>query len=133
MGRRGGVASGASRRRKRDMKQKLKLLLSLPAADNDKSELAAMGVDPGDMDNEMVLIKSLFLGAAGGDVKAFDRIMDLLGKSAAREELALKKQEISRKNAPSNGQLEKLIAGMQEEEHDLYAETAGADETVAEE
>lgn len=96
MGRRGGVASGAARRRKRDMKQKLKLLLSLPAADNDKSELAAMGVDPGDMDNEMVLIKSLFLGAAGGDVKAFDRIMDLLGKSTAREELALKKQEAKR-------------------------------------
>lgn len=105
MGRRGGVASGASRRRKRDMKQKLKLLLSLPAADNDQEELAAMGVDPGDMDNEMVLIKSLFLGAAGGDVKAFDRIMDLLGKSTAREELALKKQEAKRKAGDSEDTL----------------------------
>lgn len=105
MGRRGGVASGASRRRKRDMKQKLKLLLSLPAADNDQAELAAMGVDPGDMDNEMVLIKSLFLGAAGGDVKAFDRIMDLLGKSTAREELALKKQEAKRKAGDSEDTL----------------------------
>ena len=105
MGRRGGVASGAARRRKRDMRQKLKLLLSLPAADNDKSELAAMGVDPGDMDNEMVLIKSLFLGAAGGDVKAFDRIMDLLGKSTAREELALKKQEAKRKAGDSEDTL----------------------------
>lgn len=105
MGRRGGVASGAARRRKRDMKQKLKLLLSLPAADNDKSELAAMGVDPGDMDNEMVLIKSLFLGAAGGDVKAFDRIMDLLGKSTAREELALKKQEAKRRAGDSEDTL----------------------------
>lgn len=105
MGRRGGVASGAARRRKRDMKQKLKLLLSLPAADNDKTELAAMGVDPGDMDNEMVLIKSLFLGAAGGDVKAFDRIMDLLGKSTAREELALKKQEAKRRAGDSEDTL----------------------------
>lgn len=105
MGRKGGIASGAARRRKRDMKQKLKLLLSLPAADNDQAELAAMGVDPGDMDNEMVLIKSLFLGAAGGDVKAFDRIMDLLGKSTAREELALKKQEAKRKAGDSEDTL----------------------------
>lgn len=97
MGRKGGIASGAARRRKRDMKQKLKLLLSLPAADNDRTELAAMGVDPGDMDNEMVLVKALFLAAAEGDTRAFDRIMDLLGKSTAREELALKKQEAKRK------------------------------------
>ncbi len=93
----GGKASGAARRRKKNMKQKMQLLLSLPAADNDQTELATMGVDPDDMDNEMVLVKALFLAAAKGNTRAFDRIQDILGKSVAREELALKKQEWKRK------------------------------------
>ena len=95
----GGKASGKARRRKKSMKQKMQLLLSLPAADNDQAELSAMGVDPEDMDNEMVLVKALFLAAAEGDTKAFDRIQDVLGRSVAREELALKKQEAKRKAA----------------------------------
>ena len=99
MGRKGGIASGAARRRKKSMKQKMQLLLSLPAAGNDQAELAAMGVEPGDMDNEMVLIKALFLSAAEGDTKAFDRIQDVLGRTVAREELALKKQEAKRRAA----------------------------------
>ena len=99
MGRKGGIASGAARRRKKSMKQKMQLLLSLPAADNDQAELSAMGVDPEDMDNEMVLVKALFLAAAEGDTKAFDRVQDVLGKSVAREELALKKQEAKRRAA----------------------------------
>lgn len=99
LGQKGGIASGASRRRKKNLKQKMQLLLSLPAADNDQSELATMGVDPEDMDNEMVLVKALFLAAAAGDTRAFDRIQDALGKSVAREELALKKQEAKRRAA----------------------------------
>lgn len=95
----GGKASGKARRRKKNLKQKMQLLLSLPAADNDQAELSAMGVDPEDMDNEMVLVKALFLAAAEGDTKAFDRIQDVLGKSVAREELALKRQEAKRKAA----------------------------------
>lgn len=95
----GGKASGAARRRKKSLKQKMQLLLSLPAAGNDQAELAAMGVEPGDMDNEMVLIKALFLAAAEGDTKAFDRIQDVLGRTVAREELALKKQEAKRRAA----------------------------------
>ena len=95
----GGKASGAARRRKKSLKQKMQLLLSLPAADNDQTELANMGVDPEDMDNEMVLVKALFLAAAEGDTRAFDRIQDVLGKSVAREELALKKQEAKRRAA----------------------------------
>ena len=95
----GGKASGKARRRKKSLKQKMQLLLSLPAADNDQAELSAMGVDTEDMDNEMVLVKALFLAAAEGDTKAFDRIQDVLGRSVAREELALKKQEAKRKAA----------------------------------
>lgn len=130
LGQKGGIASGAARRRKKNLKQKMQLLLSLPAADNDQTELAAMGVDQEDMDNEMVLVKALFLAAAAGNTQAFDRIQDILGKSVAREELALKKQEAKRKNTSSNGRLEELISGLQEKQDDLYGEAAGADEAV---
>ena len=126
----GGKASGKARRRKKSMKQKMQLLLSLPAADNDQAELSAMGVGPDDMDNEMVLVKALFLAAAEGDTKAFDRIQDVLGRTVAREELALKKQEAKRRNTPSNGKLEELISGLQEEQDDLHTEATDADEPV---
>lgn len=125
-----GVASGKARRRKKSMKQKMQLLLSLPAADNDQAELTAMGVDPEDMDNEMVLVKALFLAAAEGDTRAFDRIQDVLGRSVAREELGLKKQEAKKRNTPSNGKLEELISGLQEEHDDLHTEAADADGPV---
>ena len=130
MGRKGGIASGAARRRKKSMKQKMQLLLSLPAADNDQTELAAMGIDPEDMDNEMVLVKALFIAAAAGNTKAFDRIQDVLGRTVAREELALKKQEAKKRNTPSNGKLEELISGLQEEQDDLHTEATDADEPV---
>ena len=126
----GGKASGAARRRKKSMKQKMQLLLSLPAAGNDQAELAAMGIDPEDMDNEMVLVKALFIAAAAGNTKAFDRIQDVLGRTVAREELALKKQEAKKRNTPSNGKLEELISGLQEEQDDLHTEATDADEPV---
>ena len=100
----GGKASGETRRRKKDMKQKMKALLELPAAVNDREQLEVLGVDPDDMDNEMVLVMAMFLGAAGGDVKAFDRVMQLLGKDIGHEELALRKRELKLKEkAASEG------------------------------
>ena len=94
---RAGKASGEARRRKKDMKQKMKALLELPVAANDKEQLETLGVDPDDMDNEMVLVMSMFLGAAQGDTKAFDRVIQILGKDIAHEELALKKRELKLK------------------------------------
>ena len=90
----GGKASAESRRRKKDMKQKMKALLELPAAVNDKEQLEALGVDPDDMDNEMVLVMAMFLNAAQGDTKAFDRVMQILGKDMGHEELTLRKREL---------------------------------------
>ena len=96
-GSKGGKASGETRRRKKDMKQKMKALLELPAAVNDREQLQALGVDPDDMDNEMVLVMAMFLNAAQGDTKAFDRVMQLLGKDIGHEELALRKRELKLK------------------------------------
>lgn len=98
----GGKASGEARRRKKDMKQKMKALLELPAAANDREQLEALGISPDDMDNEMVLVMSMFLSAAQGDTKAFDRVIQILGKDIAHEELALKKRELKLKEKASS-------------------------------
>ena len=98
----GGKASGEARRRKKDMKQKMKALLELPAAANDREQLEALGVSPDDMDNEMVLVMSMFLSAAQGDTKAFDRVIQILGKDIAHEELVLKKRELKLKEKASS-------------------------------
>lgn len=110
----GGKASGETRRRKRDMKQKMKALLELPAAANDKEQLEALGVDPDDMDNEMVLVMAMFLGAAGGDVKAFDRVMQLLGKDIGHEELALRKRELRLKEKAASDEDNAALAKLDE-------------------
>jgi hypothetical protein len=93
-----GKASGEARRRKKSMREKMMLLLSMPAADNDAEELEALGIAPEDMDNEMVIVKALFLRAADGDVKAIHEIRNLLGIDDASEELKLRRKDSKRKD-----------------------------------
>lgn len=80
------------------MREKMMLLLSMPAADNDAEELEALGIAPEDMDNEMVIVKALFLRAADGDVKAIREIRNLLGIDDAAEELKLRRKDSKRKD-----------------------------------
>lgn len=111
---RAGKASGEARRRKKDMKQKMKALLELPAAANDLEQLEALGVDPADRDNEMVLVMAMFLNAAQGDTKAFDRVMQILGKDIGHEELALKKQELKLKQKAASEEDNAAISKLDE-------------------
>ena len=71
LGREGGRASGASRRRKRSLREAADLYLSLPVADKRAwNKLARDGVEPEDVDNQMAVIAGLTLKAAKGDAKA---------------------------------------------------------------
>lgn len=94
-----GKASVASRRRKKSMREKMKLLLSLPACDNDLEQLQALGIPAEESDNEMVILKGLFLKAAEGDVSASKEIRNILGKDNSSTELELKKKELRLKEA----------------------------------
>ena len=56
-GRKGGIASGVARRRKRSLKESADLFLSLPVADQKQwNKIAKQGVDPEDVDNQMAII-----------------------------------------------------------------------------
>ena len=84
LGREGGRASGASRRRKRSLREAADLDLSLPVADKRAwNKLARDGVEPEDVDNQMAVIAGLTLKAAKGDAKAAKVLFDLLGEQGA--------------------------------------------------
>ena len=94
----------------------------------------AIGIPEEDADNEMLLLVAMFQAVTEDrDTKAFDKVMDVLGKTVQREELTLKKRQAAKQDKPSNGMTEQLIAGMQEQgvEDDLHEEAAAIDGTVA--
>lgn len=83
----GGRASGASRRRKRSLREAADLYLSLPVADKRAwNKLAHDGVDPEDVDNQMAIIAGLTLKAVKGDAKAAKVLFDLLGEAEGKDD-----------------------------------------------
>ena len=77
----GGVASGAARRRKRSMKEAADLYLSLPVSDRRRwNKVARKLVDPEDIDNQMAMIVGLTEAATAGDARAATVIVKLLGE-----------------------------------------------------
>ena len=88
--RKGGVASGVSRRRKRSLKEAADLYLSLPVSDRKMwNKISKRGVDPEDIDNQMAMIIGLTIAATDGDAKAAKVIVDLLGEDSHSEEAAV--------------------------------------------
>ena len=81
----GGIASGAARRRKRALKDAVDLFLSLPVTDNRVyNKLARKGVEPEDIDNQMAMICGLHARAAVGDARAAKVLIEMLGEKAER-------------------------------------------------
>ena len=88
--RKGGVASGVSRRRKRSLKEAADLYLSLPVSDRKMwNKISRRGVDPEDIDNQMAMIIGLTIAATAGNAKAAKVIVDLLGEDSHSGEAAV--------------------------------------------
>lgn len=85
--RKGGIASGKARRRKRSMKEAADLFLSLPVSDKRKFNKAARRyVDVEDIDNQMLMIMGLVDAATDGDARAARVVIDMIGESTPRED-----------------------------------------------
>lgn len=87
--RKGGIASGEARRRKREIKESLDILLSLPfkidgdAADAVRTQLNKLGVQEDEIDNQMAMAFSMFINSVGtgkNAVSAATFIRDTLGE-----------------------------------------------------
>lgn len=75
----GGVNSGASRRRKKTLKQAAELVMSLPVSNQKtRTKLKKMGIDLDDADNQTAVIVGLLGRAMTGDPKASALLFELL-------------------------------------------------------
>lgn len=99
----GGKKSGEVRRRKRDMKKCMEMLLTLPPGTQDDYDiLAAVGVnlatlDDDELSNMLVVNAALLAKAKTGDVPAIREIRNIIGKDNSSAELELKKKELKLK------------------------------------
>ena len=85
----GGKASGEARARKKAMREQAEVLLSLPLKDKKaKATLKALGLDTGDLDNQMIIVAAMWKRAAQGDIEAATWLRDLLGEKPA-DQLAI--------------------------------------------
>jgi len=81
----GGLASGAARRKKRDLKQKIKWLYDLaPTNDQIKQIVDNLPIELDDVDNELVEIIGLHNSASRGNHKAFITLQEYAGNIIPR-------------------------------------------------
>ncbi len=98
-GRKGGKKSGEVRRKKRQMKDCMNLLLELPVASTkDFNKLSRMGIPVEEIDNKMMLVVALFNRAVTlGDVAAVKEIRNIIGDDAASQDVIDKLDDVLQK------------------------------------
>ena len=93
-GRKGGQKSGEVRRQRKAMKEQAELLLSLPFNIKDKQGnelkgvLEKLGIDEGNIDNQMAMIVALWktaLGNGRNQVTAVQELRDIIGDKEEKE------------------------------------------------
>ena len=73
-----GKASQAAAKRRKSLKEKAQLILSLPVNDTkNQTQMKKMGLDIEDIDNATLMLMGLFRRAVLGDVPAFKEMRDL--------------------------------------------------------
>jgi hypothetical protein len=85
-GRAGGIKSGVTRRRNRDMKQMARLILNLDAPDKVKEALTKLGLDAGDATINAQLMASMVEQATNGNVDAAKFLRDTAGYNPYEQE-----------------------------------------------
>ena len=87
MTRKGGIASGEARRRKKTMREALEMLMyqtELPEAM--KERLRAEGIEDNEhMNHQMMITRSLIAKAEAGDVQAYNAICAMIGEKPAEQ------------------------------------------------
>ena len=83
----GGIASGAARRRKRSMREAADYYLSLP--ETDRRRVNAMlrdSIEPEDIDNQMSVVMGIATAAKQGDSRAANVLLKMLGEETVQED-----------------------------------------------
>ncbi len=84
-GRKGGVASGESKRRKKTMRETAEIMLQAGLTEKEMSDLASKGYDA---ETQLdALMAAAFMGAKRGNSQMFANIMKLLGEGSEKLEV----------------------------------------------
>ena len=77
----GGKKSGEVRRQRKQMREQMELLLSLPITQQQIiDKFRQMGIDNSNMDNQMALQVAMMQSAMAGNVNAYNSIRELVGE-----------------------------------------------------
>lgn len=91
--RRAGMKSGEVRRQRKAFREQMELLLSLPVKNEEhKAFMEQLGIDEANMDNQMMLLMSVFNKAMKGDLEAFREIKGVvsdMGKNASSDRVMI--------------------------------------------
>lgn len=80
-GRKGGIASGESKRREKTLRETLEKLLSLPIQDEaTKDFIRGLGFQEDELNNKTAMNVSMYQEALKGNTKAFELIRDTIGE-----------------------------------------------------
>ena len=117
-GGKGGVASGASRRRKKSMKAALKTMLDMPVTSKElQQKMRLLGVPDGDSTYQMAVMVAMLNQAMKGNVKAAYFCRDTIGESPSdqirREELKLSKAKFEYEKAGTEKEMASLAETIQ--------------------
>lgn len=106
-GKKGGIASGKAKRRKKTAKQELDLLLSLPVKDEkNKKALAEIGIDPNDANNQTMVVVSAYRNALKGDPKSIQMVLNSFGMTEAEKaNIKIKKEQLKIEREESNAKI----------------------------
>lgn len=94
--RKGGIKSGEVRRKKKEMRDAMSMILSLPVANEKNLEvLQELGVSQEDADNQTLMLVVAMKKAMQGDMRAIEYITSLTTMNASdKEKYRLEKQRI---------------------------------------
>ena len=115
-GRKGGIASGIARKKKRALKDTIEMIMRLGVDDNTKRILEQLGVPEQDQSVQTAIVVAQAMKAMRGDTKA----ADYLGKYASadprifleQERLALERERLAMRadaDAPDDNEVEDVV------------------------
>ena len=118
-GRKGGIASGEARRKKRSMRESFEALFAMQANDRFKTAFKKQGFEVDDLTNEQALVLSMTAKAVSGDAKMCSLILDVMGEKMGdrlkQKEIELKEKQANDTKNEAIERLDEILRGLHEQ------------------
>lgn len=118
--RKGGIASGEARRKKKSMKESFETLFAMQTSDKFIKAFKKQGMDvPEDLTNEQALALSMMAKSIAGDARMVSLVMDIMGEKHSdkmkERELDLKEKQASDLKSEAISRLDEILKGLKDE------------------